>query len=381
MPISKTKKIIYLAKKSFPSKLASCVNIINMVSSFSKINYEAILYAQKSKSYKNIYDLKKFYGINEDFQFLDLNYYFNISKGFLFRRDFHKKNILKISPDIIYFRDHGIKDFTSLVLNSNIPFVVECHLPLGSSKSHFDKLVNSKNLKLVVVISNNLKKYFLNLYPFLKEKIILMHDAAPFPKKECQYIHKKKEIFNIGYIGNLYKGKCMEMLILISPILAKDIKIHIFGGTKQDIKKWQIKLQRNNITNIVFHGFINRGSLESKIGNIDCFIAPFSEKVLSSGGQNLIEWMSPIKIFEYMSFKRPIISTNLKNLSDVLLDEKNCLLCSSGCPEDWVKAINRIKSNKELSEKIVSNAYDDFLKNYNWDVRAQKIIDKISNFN
>ena len=381
MSISKTKKIIYLAKKSFPSKLASCVNIINMVSSFAKINYETILYAQKSKSYKNIYELKKFYGVNEDFEFLNLNYYFNISNRFLLRRDFHKKSIVQLSPDLIYFRDHGIKDFTSLVLNSNIPFVVECHLPLGTSKSQFDKLVNSKNLKLIVVISNNLKNYFLNLYPFLKEKIILMHDAAPFPKKEFKYIHKKKPIFNIGYIGNLYKGKCMETLVLISPLLSKDIKINIFGGTKHDIKKWQIKLKRKNITNIVFHGFINRGNLESKISNIDCFIAPFSDKVLSSGGQNLIEWMSPIKIFEYMSFKRPIISSYLKNLSDVLLDEKNCLLCSSGSPEDWVKAINKIKLNKELSEKIVSNAHNDFLQNYNWDVRAQKIIDKISNFN
>ena len=46
-----------------------------------------------------------------------------------------------------------------------------------------------------------------------------------------------------------------------------------------------------------------------------------------------------IKIFEYMSSKRPIISSNLKVLKEVLIHKENRLLVNPENLDDWVLAI------------------------------------------
>ena len=39
---------------------------------------------------------------------------------------------------------------------------------------------------------------------------------------------------------------------------------------------------------------------------------PYSKKVFGDGNQDLSMWMSPLKLFEYISANKPIISSDLK---------------------------------------------------------------------
>ena len=60
-------------------------------------------------------------------------------------------------------------------------------------------------------------------------------------------------------------------------------------------------------------------------------------------------FMSPLKIFEYMSHKKPIIVSDLPVIREVL-NEKNSILIDSDNVRLWVEAILKLKDfkNREL---------------------------------
>ena len=55
--------------------------------------------------------------------------------------------------------------------------------------------------------------------------------------------------------------------------------------------------------------------------------------------------MSPLKIFEYMASKRPIVSSNHLVLKEVLKNNINSILCNPSNLNEWLKALNRLKSS------------------------------------
>ena len=83
--------------------------------------------------------------------------------------------------------------------------------------------------------------------------------------------------------------------------------------------------------------------------------------------------MSPLKLFEYMSVNKPIISSNLPVLREVLKSNYNCKVVKYNSDLEWNSAIKLLRNNVKFSNYLASNAYLDFIRNYTWDIRALKI--------
>ena len=106
--------------------------------------------------------------------------------------------------------------------------------------------------------------------------------------------------------------------------------------------------------------------------SFDIFLAPYSEKVSVFGNTgDTSRFMSPLKIFEYMSHKKPIIASDLTVIREVL-SEKNSILVKSDDVKSWVSSIKKLK-NLEYRESIANQALIDF-KNFTWKNRALFVI-------
>ena len=106
--------------------------------------------------------------------------------------------------------------------------------------------------------------------------------------------------------------------------------------------------------------------------SFDIVLAPYTNKVSVFGNTgDSSKYMSPLKIFEYMSYKKAIIASDLAVLREVL-SSKNAMLAEPENIKDWVNAINELK-NQENRETIANNALKDF-KNYTWKNRALQIV-------
>ena len=97
-------------------------------------------------------------------------------------------------------------------------------------------------LKLVV-ISDALKKY-LSEYKLNYNKIEIHHDAAN--QIDFNKIKKVKLLGNInklqiGYVGHLYKGRGIDIIIECAKVL-KNFDFNIVGGNEKDICYWEKKV-------------------------------------------------------------------------------------------------------------------------------------------
>ena len=108
---------------------------------------------------------------------------------------------------------------------------------------------------------------------------------------------------------------------------------------------------------------------------MDILLMPYQSSVsIGIKGIDTSKWMSPIKMFEYMSFGVPIISSDLNVLREVLINRDNAILVKADDIGAWSKALKDIVDDPSFSKKLGNNAYDLCKSKYTWRIRANSMI-------
>ena len=89
-----------------------------------------------------------------------------------------------------------------------------------------------------------------------------------------------------------------------------------------------------------------------------------------------INTTSPMKLFEYMASKRPIVTTNIPTISKVIEHDKSGMLAEPNNIEQLAAYILELIKDKEKSKRISTNAFEEVRK-YEWRERCRKIIQKV----
>ena len=350
----KRKRLAYISNSTIPSFQANSFHVINMAHELAKL-FDVTLFSYSSKER----DLEKFYGLEIIFK----KKYFKLSPAPIF-------NFLTIIFFPIlnfnqydFFLGRNVKILCYLFL-LNKKVILELHQPV-SRHSFLERLLLKMCIKKgmdLVVISKKLKKIIKKEVDQTNSKISVLPDAS-----RDFYQRKIIKENSIGYFGSLLPGRGLDIIFSIAKELPK-FRFNIFGKENYYFQKF---LKDSKTKNIFYHKFVNHTEIGKLMSQQSILIAPYQKKTSVPGGAITSEWMSPLKIFEYMSTKRPIISSNLPVLKEVLIHRENCMLVE---PEDlnkWVITIKQIRSDKKLQNYIVRNAYKDFLKKYSWKVRAE----------
>ena len=363
-------QIIYFSRSFFPSRAANSIHLMKMTRAISKLYSKVTLVGFKSKTI-DISEEEVFekYDVEPTFTLkliktprrgIAVYYILYVFFSLLFRP---RKNI------IIYSREINIS-YLSILLGFNV--ILESHDFFRTRIKRYIEPTTLKSEKLLklVVISAALKKDYLDNYHLLS-KIEVHPDAADIV---CETKHTetpwpgRREVLQIGYFGHLYEGRGIEIIIDAAKRL-DEFDFHVIGGNDPDIKKYKNMGLPDNIT---FHGFVEQKGLPGLRSRCDILLLPYQEKVgIYNSDSDTARWMSPMKLFEYMSSNKAIVSSDLPVLREVL-NRENSILVKSNAVAEWEKAIVSLK-DKIFRERIGQKAYDDFNKKYTWDKRAQNI--------
>lgn len=375
-------KILYISNSIIPSRTANSIHVMKMCQAFAENGHQVVLIApnNKSKYEKNVKDIFDFYGVKKNFKIQKL-WYPDLKIGtFFYSLSVLYYLLLNRMFDLVYGRFlHGCY-FAALFGNK---IIFESHAPIYEEHRYtqkvFEFLIKNKNFEKLVVISQALKNMYIENTILNDKKIQVVHDGADEVKSFSQKIKLfgKEGNLKVGYVGHLYKGKGIEIIESISNKVSRDIEFHIIGGLEKDIKQWKEKIKRNNV---FFYGYVPHKKVSKFINSLDVCLLPNQKVVLAhgaeGGGMNISGYTSPLKLFEYMSHKKAIISSDLPVLKEVL-NETNCLLVKHDKISDWIDAIYKLK-NYILRQKIASKALNDFYS-YTWKNRAKNIISSLSN--
>lgn len=365
-------KITYIITSIIPSKFANSVHAMKMCSAISKNHeIELVIPRRNDIEEKDVADVYKFYGVDKTFKITKVPFIKKVGVFILALMGcmIAKKN----KSDLVFTREVVTAYFSTLF---GIPTIFETHSPFISERSiekyFFKKAMLSNSTLKVIVISQALKDIILENWPMVSaDKIMVAHDGADIPNELPSKITK---IQKIGYVGHLYKGRGIDLIVDVARKLP-DHEFHIIGGHAEDITYW--KDETKELSNIVFHGFVAPSEAERLRSEMDVLLAPYQDKVFVKSGMNTVKWMSPLKVFEYMASGRPIICSKLSVLQEVLNNE-NSILCDPNNSDEWVDGIKKLEDDISFANKISTQTYNDLKDHYSWFKRSVNILESIN---
>jgi glycosyltransferase involved in cell wall biosynthesis len=282
------------------------------------------------------------------------------------------------APDLYFARStYG----AAAVANTEVPLIYEVHMP--PQRRHQGRvegwLFSRPNFAGLVTISEALRQEYLRLYPQLGNvQVTVAPDGADLPDAVHQsdatdavLQPTRPDRLQVGYTGHFYPGRGTEIILRLAEQLP-DMSFHLIGGRDPDVARLR---SRSRAENLHIHGFKPPHMIPSLLRSFDILLAPYQENVsLSDSRTDTGRWMSPLKIFEYMGSRTPMIASDLPVLREVLEDGVNCLLCSPGDVEQWAAAIRRLSSDPDLRARLGEAAYRQLEDGFTWSRRASRVL-------
>ncbi|MGH1456490.1 MAG: glycosyltransferase family 4 protein [Alphaproteobacteria bacterium] len=367
-------KIYYLSGAKLPSQGPHSIHVMKMAQAFGKAGHDVTLFAQSigaaSEDLYEIYDtdpcfkLHLFSGINlpvlsNATQLLQLS----------------KKMNYSARPDLLYGHDP-----LALTLFSNeAPIIFEVHEIPTQAAQHwaFSRLLKNGNLRAIITVSDVLKKEILRQYPQIDpEQIFVAHDGADLidnlsSHEDDATLRGRKDALNIGYAGSLTPGKGIELINRIAR-LRPEYDFHIVGGSKKQIQRLETS---DRMPNVYFYGHCEHADVPSYLKAFDICVAPYQHRALIKTGHNTSRWISPMKVFEYMAAKKPMICSKLQVIEEIVQHDYNALLLPASNENKWAEAIDMLAEKPDLVQKLTDNAHQSLKDHYTWDKRVEAIFD------
>ncbi len=381
--------ITYVSSSEIPSNSANSIQVLSQCLELSKKGYKVNLFF--SSNVKKNFLLNKIYekyGFDASSLLLKPSKtYFGLTNNFFIAKDFFISLILKKNIGEIITRNFYVSFFLSIF---NIKHCFEVHhIEKNSFKKKMQLFAISGKFTKVIYISNALLN---NINQKIKKRKslnneIVLPDASDLKlisdlPREYSYLNllfnnlKNQGLFVCGYFGTLNRGKGLNHIIEISQKDKNNCFVIAGTGTDKNL------LVDGDFKNIIYLGQIPCTVARYLQKRCDVLLMPYQRVVkVGSKGQDTAKWMSPLKMFEYMSTKVPIISSDLDVIKEILIDEKNCLLCPSADSKLWLASIRRLKNDNELAKKLAANAFNDFISNFTWDERTRKLVSFLRNKN
>ncbi len=371
-------KLIYITNARMPTEKAHGYQIAKMCEEFAKAGREVeLVIPERENLIKD--DIFTFYEVERNFSVKSIKSYDFLKFKRCKKTAFYLQSlflILKLKKfkfakeDIIYTRNPEIAYMFKMKGNK---VVFEAHNWPDSKRGLYKKLI--KKVDKIIVITKSLKeKYIEN--GTSDEKILVAPDGVDLKKFDIDL--SKEDARNnlklpldkkiIVYTGNLLKWKGVDTLIEAGKLLKDDSLIYIVGGSEPYLKEYKEKTEK--CANISIIGIRLHSEIPIWLKAADILVLPNSGKEKISKN-----YTSPLKMFEYMASKRPIVASDLPSIREVL-NEKNVVFVEVDKPESLAKGLKEVLQNKYLVDILQKQAFSD-VQDYTWVKRAKNILEFI----
>ena len=143
--------------------------------------------------------------------------------------------------------------------------------------------------------------------------------------------------------------------------LPANVKLLILGaGLEEEKLKSQVP-SFNLQDRVIFLGHIESQEVPQYLAISDVFVRPSLSEGLGSS------------FLEAMAAGIPVIGTPVGGITDFLRDNETGLFCEVNNPKSIAEKVKILLENGALRQKIIANAKELVVKNYDWDLIAEKM--------
>ncbi len=363
----------------FPSEKAASLFAAKSAEAFANQGIEVILLVPKRNTITDV-DPCLYYSVKNNFKLIYL-------------------------PIIDLFRFTGLSHLAFWTSYFTFSLSVRSYLKKYSDK---DDIVYSNEILPLIFISKIRKNCFYEMHDFPESKIgifgkylsrmrwILIHNRWKLKeaKRLFPYIDDSKYLYEpnavdlkdfdididrdsarkklslplnktiVVYTGHLYGWKGVDTLAESAKLLPNNYLVVFVGGTDLDVRRFKDNYERFSTIRIIGQVKHSEIPIWQKAGDILILPNTAKEKISAY-------YTSPMKLFEYMASKRPVIATKIPSILEIL-NEKNSILVEADYPQKMKEVIIKTGQSIESCKALATQAFVDVEK-HTWDKRAERI--------
>lgn len=179
-----------------------------------------------------------------------------------------------------------------------------------------------------------------------------------------------KERFNnkfvVSFIGGIDAVRGIEYLLEAAAEIGDKIPglLILLVGEGKILQSLHEKTIQLGLTHkVVFEGFKPSMYMQAYIDVSDICVIPHvrSEQTDNS---------SPNKLFQYMYFSKPVISSDCKSLEKLILEENSGLIFNDRNSQDLAKQIIKLYKDSDLRKTLGNNGHISVMQKYNWEATS-----------
>lgn len=352
------KRLLFLTDTRIPSGRASAIHVRKLLPALGELCEEAELLSNEG-------DDTTWPGFHENVKHKTIRLP-SLKGGLYWMLWLFGKAIRKSRAEAIYSRFVLVS-----LLRQKKPYVIELHDDAWNKgflfRKAITKAVTHKQCLGFTAITHAIKSDLLSAYPGIQKRVEVIEDAAaPAPPEYHPAIHER-DCLNAVYVGSFHQGKGLEVVLQLAK-KASQHRFTVIGGSPDQINQ----LSGEKTANLTFTGFVDHDQIWKHMLDADVCLLPNQPNVKTGKKSNIGRYTSPLKMFEYMSYAKPMIASDLPVLKEVL-DDQIAIFAGHEDVSDWEKALDRL-TDPLIREKIGKQAYQRFNEKYTWEKRAERIL-------
>jgi glycosyltransferase involved in cell wall biosynthesis len=359
-----------------------------MCQAFSDAGHEVVLAATEASACR---DVAAYYGLRGGFDIF-LKRIPTLLSGRVSRKLYvrdllvslhHRTQLRRFRPDLIYSR---LTVGELLLVPSDIPIVYEMHSlgPLakrGFRQWLFRWLVANKRFGRIIVTTHALATELRAKLPGTEIVVARLSADTPLTVDPEQLLSFKAEHLqgqgfrhHVGYTGYLDTvGLRGTEVICQCAAHMPEAAFHIVGGQPEIVQHWKGYAEQFNAhRNIFFYGHRNPGEMPFFLNCFDVVLAPLqhipTQEAPTGAG------MSPLKIPQYMAYRKAIVASDIPAHREVLDDGRTAVLVAPADIAAWVVAISDLLKAPVKRQMLGDSAYRDYSEGFTAEGRVKTIL-------
>jgi len=275
--------------------------------------------------------------------------------------------------------------FVGLVLAAGLPMVFECHRSQLHKKyrtlDYFwrRKLIESSKTDMFrkfIVISKALAHHWIKA-GVPANKVVALHDGVDAHQYSVVYdqdsMRNKLGLPNgrkiVVYAGSLYENRGIENITKLAVLFPEALFI-VVGGPEEKKIEFQKVCQAQNVSNIVFTGYVAHHKVKDYLFASDVLLMLWTKEVKTING------CSPLKMFEYMGAGRIIVGHAFPTIKEVLKDGENAYLVDHESFDDLCGKM-KLALRQSYPNTMAKKARELAINKYSWEARATRLLKSI----
>lgn len=287
--------------------------------------------------------------------------------------------LLLTDADIYYSRDEFILALLGR-LKPRRSLAYEAHLFASSGRGAALQRDAASRVGSVIAITAPLREDLIRERDADPARTIVAHDGirrarfADVPDRAAarRQIGWVEEAFIVGYVGRLRMiGLDKGLGSLIDALTAvKGAHLALVGGPEDMAEALRRQWTARGLADerFLYAGHVPPDGVPLYLSAFDICAMPHPQ------AEQFAKYTSPLKLFEYMAAGKAIVASGLPAWADVATDGETALLAPPGDTAAWSAAIDRLRADSALRNRLGAKARELVLARYTWAARAEAIL-------